>query len=117
MRRSGAYAGCVWLALAALLGLGAYWGLAIAGPSGIPAVLATLVVAAGSLVLAGALWTGFGGRKVAILSLILGLVWTAFYMALAWSEQPLVQPEAIGGALFGVAISLASAFAIRGEPP
>ena len=115
MMRSGAYAGCVWLALAALLGGGAYWGLGIAGPSAIPAVLLILVVAACSVGLAGALWTGFRGRQVGIVSFLLGLLWAAFFLVNSLSEHRAITVEAIGGALDGVAISLASVFAIRGE--
>ncbi len=115
MDRSGTYAGCAWLALAALLSGGAYWGLGIAGPSAIPAVLLLLAAAACSVGLAGALWTGFGGRKVAILSLTLGLSWAALYLVRSLSEYRAITAEAIGAALVGVAISLASAFAIGGK--
>lgn len=113
MKRAGAYAGCSWLAVAAFGGLAAYWGLAIAGPSGIPAVVATLAVAVSALGLAGALWTGFGGRRAAVLSLVLGLAWAAFFLANPYSDDVMPTSGAIGAALYGAAISLASAFALR----
>jgi hypothetical protein len=68
------YAGCAWLVVAAVLVVGAYWGLGLAGPSALPVVALYLGVAAAFVALAAALWSGFGGRPVAFVSLIMGVV-------------------------------------------
>lgn len=112
-QRTGVYAGCAWLVVAALLALGAYVGLGLAGPSAMPIVLVLLVFVALALGLAAAMWTGAGGRNVAILSLILGVVLAVIGLQ-PWGPDPTIAPEKIGGALFGVAIALTSAFALRG---
>jgi hypothetical protein len=113
VERTGVYAGCAWLVVAALLALGAYVGLGLAGPSAIPIVLVLLVFVALALGMTAAMWTGAGGRNVAILSLILGLVIAVLGLQ-PWGSDPTIAPEKIGGALFGVAIALTSAFALRG---
>jgi len=48
-------------------------GLAIAGPSEWPGVLGLLALGGLSITFGIALWTGFGGRRLALLSLVLGL--------------------------------------------
>jgi hypothetical protein len=115
VERTGVYAGCAWLVVAALLALGAYVGLGLAGPSAIPIVLVYLVFVALALGLAAAMWTGAGGRNVAILSLILGVVFAVIGLR-PWGPDPTFAPENIGAALFGVAIALTSAYALRGYP-
>jgi len=115
VKRAGAYAGCAWIVVAALLALVAYVGLGLAGPSAIPIVLVLLVFVALALGLAAAMWTGRGGRNVAILSLILGVVLAVIGLS-PWGPDPTIAPEEIGAALFGVAIALTSAYALRGYP-
>jgi hypothetical protein len=97
--------------VAAVLAVGAYWGLGIAGPSALPAVLLLLAVAAASVGLAAALWTGFGGRKAAIVSLILGIVLGMIPLSPWWGSEETGLETRIGTALFGVAVALASAYA------
>jgi hypothetical protein len=94
--------------------VGAYWGLGIAGPSAWPAVIMLLAIVALSIVLAAAMWNGSGGRKVAVLSLSLGLLLAGLSLADPWGEDPGITSGNVGGALFGLAIILASAFALRG---
>jgi hypothetical protein len=111
--RDGLYAGCAWLVIAAVVAVGAYWGLGIAGPSALPGVMLLLGVAAGSVALAAALWTGFGGRRVALISLTLGVVLAVIPMT-EWSGSDQTGVETrFGTALFGVAVALASAYAAR----
>jgi hypothetical protein len=110
--RDGLYAGCAWSAIAAWSAVGAYWGLAIAGPSALPAVVLIVAVAVGALGLAVALWTGIGGRRVAIVSLILGLVMAAIPMTPWWASEETGFETRVGVALFGVAVALASAYAV-----
>lgn len=114
VRRTGAYAGCIWLALAALLAIGAYFGLAIAGPSGIPSVLLLLALAAVASVLAAGLMTGVGGRPLATVSLVVGAVgFAAALFEMIASRDP-VSVEPFGYGWFAVAIVLSSAFALAG---
>jgi hypothetical protein len=101
--------------VAAVLGVGAYWGLGIAGPSALPTVILILAASAGSIALAAALFTGRGGRNVALLSLILGLILAALPFVTG-SDQTSTEAK-FGSALFGVAVVLASAFAARGHRP
>jgi hypothetical protein len=109
--RDGRYAGCAWLVVAAVLGVGAYWGFGIAGPSALPTVILILAASVGSIALATALLTGRGGRKVAILSLILGVILAALPFVTG-SDETTIETR-LGSALFGVAVVLASAFAAR----
>jgi peptidoglycan/LPS O-acetylase OafA/YrhL len=109
----GRYAGCAWFVVAAVLGVGAYWGLGIAGPSALPTVILILAAAAGSVALATALLTGRGGRKLAVLSLILGVILAALPFVTG-SDETTIETR-FGSALFGVAVVLASAFAARGH--
>ena len=115
MRPAGLYAGCAWLAVAAFIALGAYVGLALAGPSALPAVAAELVVAMLSIALAVGLWRGSGRPWVAILSLILGTVVTVVGLRHPWELDPPTTLDNLGFALVGVAIVLTSAFALNDE--
>jgi hypothetical protein len=72
-----------------------------------------LAVAAGSVALAAALWSGFGGQRVALASLILGVVVAAIPMTNWWGSDETELETRFGSALFGVAIALASAYAVR----
>jgi hypothetical protein len=96
-----------------VLAVGAYWGLGIAGPSGLPGVILLLGVAAGSVAFAAALWTGFGGRRVAFISLILGVILAVIPMIQGWGSDQTGIETRLGTALFGVAVALASAYAAR----
>jgi hypothetical protein len=107
------YAGCAWLVVAAVLVVGAYWGLGLAGPSALPAVVLLLGVAAASVALAAALWSGFGGRRVALVSLMLGVVLVVIPLTKWWGPDETGLESRVGTALFGVAIALASAYAAR----
>jgi hypothetical protein len=107
------YAGCAWLAVAAVLVVGAYWGLGLAGPSALPVVALYLGVAAAFVALAAALWSGFGGRPVALVSLIMGVVLAVIPLTKWWGSDETGLDSRVGAALFGVAVVLTSAFALR----
>jgi hypothetical protein len=93
--------------------IGAYVGLALAGPSALPAVAAELAVAVLSVALAVGLWRGSGRPRVAILSLILGTIVTVVGLLHPWELDPPTTLDHLGFALCGVAIVLTSAFALR----
>ena len=115
MRPAGLYAGCAWLAVAAFIALGAYVGLALAGPSALRAVAAELAVAVLSVALAIGLWRGSGRPWVTILSLILGTVVTVVGLLHPWELDRPTTLDHLGFALVGVAIVLTSAFALSEE--
>ena len=105
--RSGIYAGSAWLPLAAFFAVGTLFGLGIGGP----VALVFLIPRAVAIVMAVAVWNGVGGRKVRVLSLVLGVVVIAIWAINPWALD--AQPtDGVGFALFGVAITLSSAFAV-----
>ncbi|HEY7969700.1 MAG TPA: hypothetical protein VID95_06855 [Candidatus Limnocylindrales bacterium] len=102
------------MATAAPLAVGAYWGLGIAGPSAWPGVIFALALALAAVALAAALWTGFGGRRVAALSLLLGTAIAVLFIVYPLASGAGIAVEQLGGALYGVAIVLCSAVALSG---
>lgn len=108
--RSGIYAGCTWLFIAAWTAFFTYWGFGLAGPSAGPTVLANLALVGVTVMLAGALWTKRGGPIVAVASLALGIILTALPLFTLWESD---RVTGFGLALFGVAICLTSAYAVR----
>lgn len=107
------YAGCAWLVVAADLAVGTYWGLGIAGPSAVPSAMLLVLAAAASVALAAAIWSGFGGRRVALLSMFLGIALAVVPFTNWYGSDETGLETRFGIALFGVAIALASAFAAR----
>ena len=102
--------------MTALFLVGAYWGLGIAGPSAWPGVALLLGLAVLSIGLAAGLWTGFGGRRVAIVSIAFGAVFAGISLVNPWGDDHGLTTTNLGGALIGLAIVLASVFALRGYP-
>jgi len=109
--RSGTYAGCAWLTVAAVLAVGAYWGLGIAGPSALPAVLVLVALAVGAVVLAAAMWFEVGGARLALLSSGLGAALAVLAFVQPTADGPVDLTSRVGAALFGVAIVLSSLYA------
>jgi hypothetical protein len=110
-RNPGLYAGCAWLFAATALGGLAYWGLGWAGPSGVLVVVGLLLIAALTFARAVAVWTGFGGRKTAGLSLLLGAGLMVAYAVEAAISDAEWSSENIAVAAVGLGIVLASTFA------
>ena len=109
----GLYVGAIWLIIAAFL---AFWTLFAFAWGGPVAGLAFIALVAICLGMVAGLWTGWGGRRVALLSLVLG----SGLLVTGAAEAVLADPSAGTGnvvlALFGVAIVLSSAFLLRVQP-
>jgi hypothetical protein len=65
-----------------------------------------------SIIFAAALWTGFGGRKVAVLSFALGVAVGGLALTDPWGSGEGTTSGRVGILLVGLAIVLASAFAL-----
>ena len=87
----------------------------MAGPSGLPVVIGLLVAGVFFLALAIALWTGFGGRRTAGLSLLLGAGLMVNYALQAVFDAER-SSENIAAAAVGLGIVLASAYALAKLP-
>ena len=111
-RRSGIYAGCVWLFIGWWLMLGALWGLGLFGPSVLPAVIGSAIVAVMAFAYAVAFWTGFGGRRVAASSVVVAFVLVVLDVLAALGSGEGLDAGLLA-VLFAVPIILTSAFAYR----
>jgi uncharacterized oligopeptide transporter (OPT) family protein len=110
VKRVGLYVGCMWLIIAAFLGFWTLFAFAWGGPL---AGLLFLALAATCLGMVAALWTGRGGRRAALVSLVLGLVFLVAGAAGVVVADPSAATSNLVLALLGVAIVLASAFLLR----
>jgi hypothetical protein len=104
----------MWLIVAAFLGFWTLFAFAWGGPA---AGLTFLALVATSLGMVAGLWTGRGGRRLALLSLVLG----SALLVLGAAEVVLADPSAATSnlvmALLGVAIVLCSVVLLHAQPP